>query len=735
MWYNFGTSSSLDRVETACGVAVQSHFGEITSPNYPSNYPENQNCLWNITGPPGSRIMLHLINYGFDCSFRWRSFDFVQVYFDGYTSGRLCADSNQKWLTKSNRFDIFFKSSSAGIIRKRGFRLFWKGVGTTFLTSSNTSWSQAQEMCSEEGGTMLTDDTYIELSKEDLAAEMDAANVTEAWIGRYYTPWSWLKGCYTDDMLPERVVCLKSNQQSTCIEFCHDSNYFGLKGNTCYCFRKLKGQFVRTGSNCTTRCPGNTEERCGGNGTMTVYMNDLCFNNSTLWNGTISTSRSGKTCLSWNSSGIEFFDGGVDNTDNFCRDPNNTGNTWCHTRRGPEACDIPKCLGTTDNNGAYACMAFKEISGSRIQAQQTNCSWPYKAVCKYPGGIGYSVDKSPWNQGRNFCRNAELISDGTPMYSMEDTSYILPDDGNYYWVGYRRTVRTVSDLNASFLDCFRLTRNENGISLTVEKCTEGIRAVCQRMPITCGETYNEGKRGKFSFPNTTRTYDSNHNCVWKIMATPPEKIEIYIEFDLEDSVVCMCDKIKIFDNDAPKGQANKTLCGRGNFTFISSGPAVAIQFISDELVNGTGFKVSWKIEKEEPTTIRSITTVFNTQSSHTGFEEATTVFDTPTSHTGLKVWLIVVISSGSVVFVLLVIVRICCWRGQQRPRVKIEEENVFTNTVFDKTDTLKLLISLDRSFGCGSFDLISVWHIKEFAADEITLGSFLALPAFKTNLN
>ncbi|WAR25009.1 NRP1-like protein [Mya arenaria] len=450
------------------------------------------------------------------------------------------------------------------------------GVGTTFLTSSNTSWSQAQEMCSEEGGTMLTDDTYIELSKEDLAAEMDAANVTEAWIGRYYTPWSWLK--------------------------------------------------------------------------------DLCFNNSTLWNGTISTSRSGKTCLSWNSSGIEFFDGGVDNTDNFCRDPNNTGNTWCHTRRGPEACDIPKCLGTTDNNGAYACMAFKEISGSRIQAQQTNCSWPYKAVCKYPGGIGYSVDKSPWNQGRNFCRNAELISDGTPMYSMEDTSYILPDDGNYYWVGYRRTVRTVSDLNASFLDCFRLTRNENGISLTVEKCTEGIRAVCQRMPITCGETYNEGKRGKFSFPNTTRTYDSNHNCVWKIMATPPEKIEIYIEFDLEDSV--------IYDNDSPKGQANKTLCGHGNFTFISSGPAVVIQFISDESVNGTGFNASWKVEKEEPTTIRSITTVFNTQSSHTGFEEATTVFDTPTSHTGLKVWLIVVISSGSVVFVLLVIVLICCWSNE-----------------------------------------------------------------------
>ncbi|WAR25006.1 hypothetical protein MAR_010710, partial [Mya arenaria] len=100
-------------------------------------------------------------------------------------------------------------------------------------------------------------------------------------------------------------------------------------------------------------------------------------------------------------------------------------------------------------------------------------------------------------------------------------------------------------------------------------------------PKTCGEIY-KGSHGNLGFQSAAGTFDSNHNCVQGIMATPPEKIEIHIVFDLEDSVVFMRDKIKIFDNDAPKGQANKTLCGRGNFTFISSGPAVAIQFISDE---------------------------------------------------------------------------------------------------------------------------------------------------------
>ncbi|XP_052780546.1 uncharacterized protein LOC128217435 [Mya arenaria] len=537
-------------------------------------------------------------------------------------------------------------------------------------------------MCSEEGGTMLTDadDTYIELSKEDLAAQMDVANLTEAWIGRYYTPWSWLKGCYTytDDMLPERAGYFKSNQQSTCIEYCHDSNYFGLKGNACYCFQKIEGQFVRTADYCKDSCPGNLEERCGGKTAMTVYMNDLCFNNSTRWNGTISTTRSGKTCLPCSLLSQSCANESVDYTDSFCRDPSNKGNTWCYTSDGEEDCDIPKCLGRTDYNGAYECMAFREITESRIQARQEECSKKLQAVCQYEGMI-VALKSVTWNGGRDGCRFS-TSSDGEITYSMADTRHVLTDSGHYYWVGYRRTVRTVSDLSGSFIDCFRVTRNENGISLGVNKCTEEIRVICLKLPITCGEIYNEGIRGKFNFPNTTRTYDPDHNCVWKILATPAEKIEIYIEFDLEDSVVCMCDKIKIYDNDAPEGHPNKTLCGRGNITFYSSGPTVVIQFISDESVNGTGFNVSWKVEKEEHTTTL-LTTTMEEKEGRTTIPSTTTV----------QVWFIPAVSSAAVVFVVLITTLICFWRRHKRPREEVKEENVFTNsayTEFDKNETI-----------------------------------------------
>ncbi|WAR25014.1 CUBN-like protein, partial [Mya arenaria] len=467
------------------------------------------------------------------------SVDSFKMYFDDYSTDRLCGVFNRRkrWLTKANHFEIFFKSGN-GRNTERGFRLLWKGVGTTFLTSSNAPWSQAKEMCSEEGGTMLTDadDTYIELSKEDLAAQMDVANLTEAWIGRYYTPWSWLKGCYTytDDMLPERAGYFKSNQQSTCIEYCHDSNYFGLK----------------------------------------IYVS------------------------------------------------------------------------TTPRVGME----------------------PFQLL-----GMIVALKSVTWNGGRDGCRFS-TSSDGEITYSMADTRHVLTDSGHYYWVGYRRTVRTVSDLSGSFIDCFRVTRNENGISLGVNKCTEEI------LPITCGEIYNEGIRGKFNFPNTTRTYDPDHNCVWKILATPAEKIEIYIEFDLEDSVVCMCDKIKIYDNDAPEGHPNKTLCGRGNITFYSSGPTVVIQFISDESVNGTGFNVSWKVEKEEHTTTL-LTTTMEEKEGRTTIPSTTTV----------QVWFIPAVSSAAVVFVVLITTLICFWRRHKRPREEVKEENVFTNsayTEFDKNETI-----------------------------------------------
>lgn len=45
--------------EAACGGHVTNLDGFISSPNYPSPYPTNKQCVWQIVAPPQHRISIH----------------------------------------------------------------------------------------------------------------------------------------------------------------------------------------------------------------------------------------------------------------------------------------------------------------------------------------------------------------------------------------------------------------------------------------------------------------------------------------------------------------------------------------------------------------------------------------------------------------------------------------------------------------------------------------------------
>ena len=42
--------------EAACGGFVTNLDGEITSPNWPREYPNNKQCIWQIVAPPQHKI-------------------------------------------------------------------------------------------------------------------------------------------------------------------------------------------------------------------------------------------------------------------------------------------------------------------------------------------------------------------------------------------------------------------------------------------------------------------------------------------------------------------------------------------------------------------------------------------------------------------------------------------------------------------------------------------------------
>ena len=58
----------LFTVTDPCGidkprVISDSPFGEITSPNYPGNYPDDADCQWQITVDSGSIIRLTFVEF------------------------------------------------------------------------------------------------------------------------------------------------------------------------------------------------------------------------------------------------------------------------------------------------------------------------------------------------------------------------------------------------------------------------------------------------------------------------------------------------------------------------------------------------------------------------------------------------------------------------------------------------------------------------------------------------
>uniref|UniRef100_A0A8C2UAB0 CUB domain-containing protein n=1 Tax=Coturnix japonica TaxID=93934 RepID=A0A8C2UAB0_COTJA len=98
-----------------CGSFLSNSSGSIRSPFYPSNYPDNADCLWEIQVTNNYRIML---TFGSVCRY-----DYIEIY-DGPPStspllGRICSGYNIMYTSSSNMLTVRFHSDSR--YSNRGF--------------------------------------------------------------------------------------------------------------------------------------------------------------------------------------------------------------------------------------------------------------------------------------------------------------------------------------------------------------------------------------------------------------------------------------------------------------------------------------------------------------------------------------------------------------------------------------------------------------------------------------
>ena len=117
-------------ISASCDKTYNAENSEITSPNFPQNYPNNEYCTWNIYAPRGHLIELVILELeiesdGDKCSYDWLEFHDVgdKNSLDGSeVENRLCSNNHpNKIVSTTNRVRLIFKTDD--VQTRTGFKI------------------------------------------------------------------------------------------------------------------------------------------------------------------------------------------------------------------------------------------------------------------------------------------------------------------------------------------------------------------------------------------------------------------------------------------------------------------------------------------------------------------------------------------------------------------------------------------------------------------------------------
>ncbi|KAH8330032.1 hypothetical protein KR074_010232, partial [Drosophila pseudoananassae] len=149
-----GFVASYRAVHSECGGKVSSRNGVILSPNYPSPYPQNSHCEWQVEVSPHHRIVFDVqdlqLEPGMDCSWDYlEAYDLGEDEMEGQRLFHECYEesvANGPVMSASNLALVRFVSDDS--ISRAGFRLHF------------------HESCGQQISIDESDFDYIQLSRQ-----------------------------------------------------------------------------------------------------------------------------------------------------------------------------------------------------------------------------------------------------------------------------------------------------------------------------------------------------------------------------------------------------------------------------------------------------------------------------------------------------------------------------------------------------------------------------------------
>jgi hypothetical protein len=122
----------------SCTHHLRRPSGELSTPNFPENYPNKKECAWFITTTPGQRVRVQFIEFELEVH-QECAYDSLQL-FDGQSSqnktlGKFCGSKvPHPVMSSSNSMYLLFRSDSS--VQKKGLQAKYIS-GTLFALQTN----------------------------------------------------------------------------------------------------------------------------------------------------------------------------------------------------------------------------------------------------------------------------------------------------------------------------------------------------------------------------------------------------------------------------------------------------------------------------------------------------------------------------------------------------------------------------------------------------------------------
>uniref|UniRef100_A0A8C3YL53 Cubilin n=1 Tax=Catagonus wagneri TaxID=51154 RepID=A0A8C3YL53_9CETA len=570
-----------------CGGELSGDTGTFSSPGYPTGYPANKECIWYIHSAPGSSILLTI--HDFDVEYHSTcNFDVLEIYggpdFHSPRIAQLCvqrsSENPMQVSSTGNELALRFKTDSS--VNGRGFNVSWRafpgGCGGVFQAPSGEIHSpnypspyRSNTECTwliqvEKNHRVLLNFTDFDLEPQDSCImAFDGLSSAAA----------RLVGVCGRQQLSNPII---SSGSSLFVRFqsgpSRQSRGFRAQ------FRQACGGHILTDSFDTISSPRFPARYPNNQNCSWIIQAQPPFNHITLSFSHFGL-ESSSTCT---QDFVEILDGSHSDAPLRGR--------YCGS-------SIPHPITSFSN-----ALMLRFVSDSSVNFDGFHAT--YVASTSACGGIFHMTEgifNSP-GYPEVYPSNVECVwnivsSPGNQLqlsfitFQLEDSQDCSRDfveirEGNATGRLVGRYCGNVLPRNYSSITghnlWIRFVSRGSGSGVGFQAAFNNI----------FGNDNIVGTHGKVASPLWPGNYPHNSNYQWIVHVNESQVIHGRIlEMDVEGTLNCYYDKLRIYDGANIHTRLIGTYCGAQTESFSSTGSSLTFQFSSDSSVSGRGFLLEW----------------------------------------------------------------------------------------------------------------------------------------------